>query len=842
MFGKMTIGKKLFVSFALTILLALLVGLGGWIGIEAMSSSLDNITEALVISENANLSQQYSTESINSTTDYMMTGDEKYDKISTEKNTKSLEHIAEAKRLSEKEDAAMQKAASDATAAVEHAVKADSDLSKQIQNVQAAAVTRSAAGAAVDAALNKFVEAYRSSFQASARPSAADSDEKVVPSENVESFVVIADAFASYQGVRRYVRDFLGAANPDAAEKIKTRFFNELDRSINLFRSEEKTFAGNETDKALLSEVIKKLDVWRKQASDYMTAVEKQNSLRNVQIEAFDEAIAKENVLIDKTGDNIKEYTGAAHTARQFASWMIIGACAVALLFGFGMGYWITSDLTYGTKSVAKSLAVLANEGDLEVALDAKLLKRNDEIGELVRATDQVLGEFRAVASAAEALAGGNWTLHMHVKGEKDLMNLNLARMLDQVNAALRNVNESVSQVATGAAQVASASYSLSQRATQSASALEEISATMGEMGGQTNKNAQNSGEADTLARQTNSAAANGQEMMNKMVESMQSITKNASDVQKVIKVIDDISFQTNLLALNAAVEAARAGVHGKGFAVVAEEVRNLAARCAKAAGETTQMIEQNNKQIQSGAEIAMQTAETLREILEHSSQTADLIGQIATASNNQAQGVAQVAQALQQIDSVTQQNTASAEETASVSREMSSQASVLQSLVGQFRLRDPKASAAAQPAAPTPVAKSPAPVYDGKASGGSKPAAPLASSATPPAAKPVPAVAKPVPPIAKKPAFVPTPPKKDEVVIHLGPEPVAAKPVAKPAPAATTPKPVPAVAKKVPPAVAPAAASDPSLHSHPSGWGGVPDGKDMEITIHLDDKEFGKY
>ncbi len=830
----MTIGKKLFVSFALTIFLALLVGLGGWIGIKEMSFSLDNITEALLISENANLSQQYSTESINSTTDYMMSGNEDYDKISTEKNTKSLEHITKAKQLSEQENDAMRKAASDAVAAVELAIKADNDLSKQIRTVQAAAVTRSAAGAAADAALNKFVEAYRSNFAASARPVAADSAEKVVPSENVESFVVIADAFASYQGVRRYVRDFLGAANPDAAAKIKTRFYNELDLAINLFRSEEKKFTGNETDKALLSEVIQKLDAWRKQSSDYMTAVEEQVRLRNLQIAAFNEAIVKESDLIDKAGENVKEYTAAAYTARQFASWLIIGACAIALLLGIAMGYWITSDLTYGTKSVAKSLAVLANEGNLEVALDAKLLKRNDEIGELVRATDQVLGEFRAVASAAEALAGGNWTLQMQVKGEKDLMNRNIARMLDQVNAALHNVNESVSQVATGAAQVASASDSLSQGATQSASALEEISATMSEMGGQTGKNAQNSGEADTLARQTNTAAANGQEMMNKMVESMQSITKNASDVQKVIKVIDDISFQTNLLALNAAVEAARAGVHGKGFAVVAEEVRNLAARCAKAAGETTQMIEQNNKQIQNGAEIAMQTAETLREILEHSSQTADLIGQIATASNNQAQGVAQVAQALQQIDSVTQQNTASAEETASVSREMSSQANVLQSLVGQFRLRDPNA----RPAVRTPVAKSPAPVYDGKVSSGPKSAAPLAHPA-----KPMPAAAKPASPVAKKPVAVPAQPKKDEVVIHLGPEPVAAKPLPKPAPAvATAPKPAPAVAKKAPTAAAPAVASDPSLHSHPSGWGGVPDDKDMEITIHLDDKEFGKY
>ncbi|MGL6195025.1 MAG: methyl-accepting chemotaxis protein [Thermoguttaceae bacterium] len=133
----------------------------------------------------------------------------------------------------------------------------------------------------------------------------------------------------------------------------------------------------------------------------------------------------------------------------------------------------------------------------------------------------------------------------------------------------------------------------------------------MSEIGGQTTANAKNATEANQLAKQANDTEVNGQKMMQQMIESMASITKNSQEVQKVVKVIDDISFQTNLLALNAAVEAARAGQHGKGFAVVAEEVRNLAARSAKAAAETTQMIENNSKQINEGAGIASHTADT---------------------------------------------------------------------------------------------------------------------------------------------------------------------------------------------------------------------------------------
>ncbi len=175
---------------------------------------------------------------------------------------------------------------------------------------------------------------------------------------------------------------------------------------------------------------------------------------------------------------------------------------------------------------------------------------------------------------------------------------------------------------------------------------------------------------------------------MGMMNGAMDRIMKNSSEVQRVIKVIDDIAFQTNLLALNAAVEAARAGQHGKGFAVVAEEVRNLAARSAKAARETADLIATSGQEIQKGGEIANNTSEVLNTIVEQIKQTTDLVAGIAVASNEQAQGVNQVTIGLQQIDAVTQQNTASAEESASAANEMSSMAANLQKLVAQFQLR----------------------------------------------------------------------------------------------------------------------------------------------------------
>lgn len=255
-----------------------------------------------------------------------------------------------------------------------------------------------------------------------------------------------------------------------------------------------------------------------------------------------------------------------------------------------------------------------------------------------------------------------------------------------QINRSLRRLagalSDGAAQVSDAAGQVSAAGQTLAQGASQQAASLEETSASSEEIATMTRRNAEHSEEAARLMVSTASSVEGANHKMEEMVNSMKEITASSSKISKIIKVIDEIAFQTNILALNAAVEAARAGEAGMGFAVVADEVRNLAQRCAQAARNTAELIEESITRSNDGSNRLSEVADSITAITDQSSKVKVLVDEIHVGSKEQSRGIEQVAGAVSQMQQVTQSNAASAEESAAAGRELANQSDTLHRLV----------------------------------------------------------------------------------------------------------------------------------------------------------------
>ena len=342
------------------------------------------------------------------------------------------------------------------------------------------------------------------------------------------------------------------------------------------------------------------------------------------------------------------------------------------------------------TRQLVRPLQQLRNIAE-ELA-QGKLASRfkwesKDEIGALSESLNTMAEHLNKYAEQTSQIAEGDLTVTIQPASTDDVLGNALLTMTSGLRDLVQQIQGASDEITSGSQQVADSSQVLSQGATQSAAAVEEISSSMQEIGGQTKHSADNANQANQLSDVAKSSAEIGSKKMTDMIAAMTDINDSAQSISKIIKVIDEIAFQTNLLALNAAVEAARAGQHGKGFAVVAEEVRNLAARSAKAAEETTQMIQGSVEKSKNGTQIAHETSDALSEIVTNITKVSDLISEIAAATGEQAEGIGQINQGLMQIDQTIQQNTASAEESAATSEELSSQANYLREMLYRFKI-----------------------------------------------------------------------------------------------------------------------------------------------------------
>ncbi|MGR5945219.1 methyl-accepting chemotaxis citrate transducer [Enterobacter sp. C4G1] len=311
-----------------------------------------------------------------------------------------------------------------------------------------------------------------------------------------------------------------------------------------------------------------------------------------------------------------------------------------------------------------------------------------------------LLKPLKIIMNHIRTIAGGDLTHNINLgsRNEMGQLAVGLHEMQQSLVSTVSAVRGSTDSIYTGAGEIAAGSNDLSARTEQQAASLEETAASMEELTATVKQNSDNARQATLLAKNASETAARGGHVVDNVVRTMTEISDSSQQIAHITGVIDSIAFQTNILALNAAVEAARAGEQGRGFAVVAGEVRTLASRSAQAAKEIKGLIENSVSRVSTGSAQVSEAGETMREIVAAVTRVTDIMGEISSASDEQSRGIEQVSLAVSQMDSVTQQNAALVQESATAAAALEDQAEQLRQAVAAFRLNAKDQAAAPRP------------------------------------------------------------------------------------------------------------------------------------------------
>ena len=393
--------------------------------------------------------------------------------------------------------------------------------------------------------------------------------------------------------------------------------------------------------------------------------------------------------IVDFALDKALEFNEDAGIALENATVMLIVLLVVMVVLCMGVTTVLSRAVSRPISQLTDAAKKLA-AGALNIEID---YYSKDEVGTLAEMFREMSGSMKAVikdiGQQLGAMSNGDFTVAPRAEYTGDYVSIKnaLINIRESLSNTLNEINLSADQVFSGSAQVSDSAQTFSEGAADQAGSIEELAAAINEISFQVRETAANMEAARRLTAKAGEQVAVSNRQMEEMLLAMGEIGAKTEQIRAINNTIEEIAFQTNILALNAAVEAAHAGESGKGFAVVAGEVRRLAGKSTDAAKRTSDLIDGTVQAVEKGRKIANITAESLHNVVESTNEVLNTVDKIDEAAQHQAGSIVQVTQEIDQISYVVQNNSATSEESAAASEELSGQAQMLKELVGRFKI-----------------------------------------------------------------------------------------------------------------------------------------------------------